>query len=248
VRRVTRGGLKLLLFPSLEEAGLVCALSTRPLDVGAPDGMNRLVVAAGLDPARAARMLQVHHAGILRVDAPGSGTPPQTDGLVTDVAGLALCARAADCSLVVVADPRHRALGAAHAGWKGSARGVVVNLVRALREAFGSRPSDLLAAVGPTIGVDHYPVGPEVASAFLKRRGWVKEYVQHRSGRLHFDLAGVNRRFLIETGIPPEQIEMSGLDTYADRELLHSFRRDSTRAGRHGLVAAWPPTRRSKPG
>jgi YfiH family protein len=240
VIRVERGGLRLLLFPSLEAAGLACAVSTRPLDVKRREDRSRFVAACGLDPDRTASPLQIHRADVVRVDAPTGDEPPAADGLVTGVEGLALCLRAADCSLIVVADPERRTLGVAHAGWKGSARGVVVNLVRTLEHHYGSRPETLRAAVGPTIGASRYPVGPEVPGAFLRLRSWAGEHVCARDGRLHFDLAGANAHFLREAGVPADRIEVSDLCTYDDAQLLHSFRRDGARAGHHGLVAAWP--------
>jgi YfiH family protein len=153
--------------------------------------------------------------------------------------------RAADCSLIVVADPEHRALGVAHAGWRGAARGVVVNVVKALHEHYGSRPSRLVAAVGPTISAAHFAVGPEVPAAFLRSREWTSAYVQAREGRWYFDLLGVNVRFLIECGVPADSIEVAGECTYREAELLHSFRRDGVAGGHHGLVAAWPATGRA---
>ena len=181
----------------------------------------------------------MHHAEVLPVTHPFTDVAPQADGLVTSTPGLPLLLRGADCSLVVVADPERRAVGLAHAGWKGSARGVVVNLVRTLRERFGADPARCLAGVGPTIGAPRYPVGPRVPAAFLKHRPWAREFVTSVEGRLHFDLAGVNARFLAESGIPPGAIEVCRLCTYDSAGLLHSFRRDGTGAGRHGMIAAW---------
>lgn len=239
MRRVERGGLGLLVFEHLEASGLVCAVSTVPLDVRDRAQGDRLVAAVGLDPACTARARQVHKSDVVRVTGPAAEAP-DADGLATDVAGQPLLLRAADCSLVVVADPESRAVGIAHAGWKGSARGVVVNLVKAMHEHFGSRPSRMLAGIGPTIRTPSYEVGPEVPAAFLRSREWTREYVFHREGRLYFDLEGANARFLEECGIPRKAIGRTSLDTFTSPDLLHSFRRDGTGAGHHGMVAAWP--------
>ncbi len=238
MKQVVSDGLTLLVFPRLDATGLVCAISTLPVDVRERECARRFVEAAGLDPERVATVRQVHHAHV----AEAGPDKPQADGLVTDTPGQPLLLRAADCSLVVVADPVVRAVGVAHAGWKGSARGVVVNLVKALHERYGAKPSRCLAGVGPTIGAARYEVGPEVPTAFLRRRAWTKEYFSSRDGRLHFDLAGANTRFLLECGIPEASIGVSGLCTYERPDLLHSFRREGTRAGHHGIVAAWPAT------
>ena len=242
MKRVDRGSLRLLTFPSLARAGVVCYVSTRPLDVRNDGDRARFVTAAGLDAARAVSPHQVHKSDILFVNETTPHEPGDADGLVTDVPGLPLVMRAADCSLLVVADPEHRALGVAHAGWRGAARGVVVNLVKSLSDHYGSRPSQLIAGVGPTIGAAHFAVGPEVPAAFLRSRAWTSAYVQAKEGRWHFDLLGVNVRFLIECGIPQTSIEVADECTYQNAELLHSFRRDGVAGGHQGLVAAWPAT------
>jgi YfiH family protein len=236
VTPVERGGLRFLTFERLEQAGLLCVLSTRPIDVRAEADRARLFEALGVDPGRVATVRQVHHAAIAVADP---ADVPQADGLVTNEPGLALFLRAADCSLIVVADPEHRAVGVAHAGWKGSARGVVVKLVSMLHKTYGSVPSRCLAAVGPTIGVDRFEVGPEVPAKFLKRGDWTREYVTVRGKRLHFDLLNANARFLRECGIPEEAIDVCDQCTYDSPELLHSFRRAGTGSGHHGIVAMW---------
>ena len=231
------GGLRVLVFDSLERAGVVCALTTVPLDVHAAPDRTRFVRALGAPRFATAR--QVHHAEVRLADP---DRVPDADGLVTDRPGLALLLRAADCSLVVVADPEHRALGMAHAGWKGAARGVLVNLVATLREKYGTRPERCLAGIGPTIGPARFEVGPEVPAAFYAKRSWTKEFVGPRGAKFRFDLAGANARFLVEAGIPEEAIETSGLCTYDNPDLLHSFRRARTGAGHQGMLAFWPAT------
>ena len=238
MNEVERDGLRMLAFPALDAVGLRCAVSTRPTDIRQPADRERFLRACGADPERTASPRQVHHADVVRVDAPPD-PQPDADGLVTDVAGLALLLRAADCSLVVVADPERRAVGVAHAGWKGSARGVVVNLVKAMHEQFGCRPSRMAAAIAPTIRTPCYEVGPEVPAAFLRSRDWTVEYLHHRQGRLYFDLEGVNARFLEECGIPVKSIARTSLCTFERDDLLWSYRRDGAGGGHQGLVAFW---------
>ena len=235
VKPAQRGGLRVLVFEQLEQAGCVCALSTVPLNVRVDDDRDQFVRALGA--GRFATTQQVHHADIAVADV---DVVPDADGLVTDDAGLALLMRAADCSLVVVADPGRRVLGMAHAGWKGSARGVVVNLVRSLEQRYGTRPGDCLAAIGPTIGIERFEVGPEVPAAFVAKRGWAKEYVKTRGKKFSFDLRAANRQFLIESGIDPDAIEMSDTCTYDTPDLLHSYRREGVGAGHQGMLAYWP--------
>ncbi len=234
---VERGGLRLLQFPSLEAAGVQCAVSTRPLDVKDRAQRDRFVAALGLDPERVVSPRQMHHAQVAEI---GDKTPEplQVDGLITRTPGVPLALRAADCSLIVVVDPRKRALGVAHAGWKGSARGIVVQLVDEMERVWGIDPAGCLAAIGPTISQNRYPVGEEVPASFLRHRSWASQYVKVEKKTIYFDLAGVNRHFLLESGLAPDNIETCDLCTFDNEELLHSFRRDGTGAGHHGLVAA----------
>jgi len=237
VRLERRGDLALLFFDGLTTAGLSCVHSTAGLDVRRVADRRRVVAAAGLDPDRVASPVQVHGATVLRADAPCAGV--EADGLVTDVPGLALLLKAADCSLVVVADPRQRAVGVAHAGWRGAAAGIVESLVHAMGTEFDAPPARLLAGVGPTIGARRYAVGPEVLEAFRGRFPWADEYASRIDGALHFDLAGANVRALRECGIPADAIEAAPLCTHERADLLHSYRRSGKGTGHHGLVAGW---------
>jgi len=237
VRLDRRGDLALLVFDGLAAAGLSCLHSTAELDVRSVADRRRLVAAAGFDPDRYASPVQVHGATIVRVDAPRTGV--EADGLVTDVPGLALLLKAADCSLVVVADPRRRAVGVAHAGWRGAAAGIVESLVRAMGTEFDVPPARLVAGVGPTIGARRYAVGAEVLDAFRARVPWADEYASRIDGALHFDLSGANARALRECGVPADAIEVAPFCTHERADLLHSYRRSGTGTGHHGLVAGW---------
>jgi YfiH family protein len=230
----------MLLFPHLEEVGLTCAVSTKPINVREAEDRDRFVAALGLDPARAVSARQIHRARVARLDSDHPpGVEPIGDALVTNVPGLPLLLRAADCSLVVIADPVHRAVGVAHAGWKGSVRGVLVNLIKSLHRNYGTKPSECLAAIGPTVTAPNYPVGPVVPTSFLRKREWATEYVYVTKGKFHFDLPGANAHFLRECGIPGKAIDLCELCTVDEEEMLHSFRRDGVEAGHHGMVAAW---------
>jgi copper oxidase (laccase) domain-containing protein len=130
-------------------------------------------------------------------------------------------------------------VGVAHAGWRGAAAGVVENLVAALRRHFGSRPEELLAGVGPTIGVARYAVGAEVLDAFRRRVAWADECVRPVGEAVHFDLAAANACALRGCGIPLSAIEVAGLCTHEREDLLYSYRRQGPGNGHHGLVAGW---------
>ena len=144
------GGLRVLRFPTLRRTGITCAVSTVPLDVRKAEDRARLAEAAGLDPARVASPRQVHHARVVKAENGPLAEDTEADAVVTDVPGQPVLMRGADCSLVIVVDPEIRAFGIAHAGWKGSARGIVIQLVRALERQYGAVASECHAAIAPT--------------------------------------------------------------------------------------------------
>jgi YfiH family protein len=127
--------------------------------------------------------------------------------------------------MVLLVDERIRAAAAVHAGWRGTAAGIVRDAVAMMREKFGTRAEDLHAAIGPGIGVCCYEVGPEVAGRFGVRR-------VEGQGRAHLDLPAENRRQLLESGVTGERIYASNLCTMCRSGEFHSFRRDGEAAGR----------------
>jgi polyphenol oxidase len=159
-----------------------------------------------------------------------------TDALVTRAQNLCLLILAADCVPVLVFDPRTPAVGAAHAGWRGTVSDVVGAMVRTMQEAFGSRASDLIAAIGPSIGPTEYEVGPEVVeqvqSAFT---GSSDRLLQPRQdSRALLDLWTANTLRLVQAGVPEGQIEVAGVSSYAVPERYFSERRDGAPTGRFG--------------
>ena len=164
-----------------------------------------------------ASLQQIHSAVCLKAESPGS--TGRGDALITITPGLAVSVRTADCLPILLADPQTGAAAAIHAGWRGTAARIVMETVANMRNQFGTRPSDLRAAIGPGIGVCCYEVGQEVARQFgLTSAG-------------HIDLAQANRHQLMESGVPEAQIDVLGLCTFCDPR-FHSWRRDRDHAGR----------------
>jgi YfiH family protein len=164
----------------------------------------------------------------------------EADGIVTDDPAVAVGVRVADCAPVLLFDPATRAVGAAHAGWRGTAAGASAATVRALAEAFGSRRSDLIAAIGPCLGRCCGEVGPDVRAAFeaggadaASIDAW---FSPGRGDRSFLDLERANFDQLVRAGLDPARIFLSGLCTKTHRDRLHSYRGDGASAGR--LLAA----------
>jgi YfiH family protein len=143
----------------------------------------------------------------------------------------------------LIADRARGVVAAVHAGWRGTAARVAVAAVDALAREFGSQPSDLVAAIGPSIGPCCYEVGSELVDAFAAAGHerslidrWFLAPAPPRGSRerpnLRLDVAGANRDQLLLAGVPEEQIHLSGLCTAMHLDLLTSYRAEKEKAGR----------------
>ena len=240
--------------------------TTRGWTLGsAPDGDRRagweeVARVLGLDVAHLARAHQVHGASVVvhRADEPQrSAELQQADVIVSDNPALALAIQAADCVPLLIADRRTGVVAAAHAGWRGMAARVPEVAVQALAREFGSRPADLVAGAGPSIGACCYEVGADVRDAFRRGgfadavlAGWFFAAPQPtdrnpsmpglpdtpRPHHWFFDGWAAARHQLEHAGVPPHQIHIAGLCTASHSQLLCSFRRDGPSAGRLAAV------------
>jgi YfiH family protein len=150
------------------------------------------------------------------------------DALVTDDIGRRIGVRTADCVPVLLLDAGRRAVAAIHAGWRGTAAGIVARAVEKMQLDFGSRPADIHVALGPCIQECCYEVGPEVAASF---NTLFPEW-SIGGGKRHLDLPEANRRHLTTAGIPAHQIFDSGLCTFCLAEHFFSYRREPQNPGR----------------
>ena len=175
---------------------------------------RRFLLGAGMDPAAAVSVLQVHGRGVLRAGPAERGRLlGEADVLVTAERGLPLLVLGADCCVGAVASADGRALGVFHAGWRGARAGAPAAAVEALRREFDADPAAMVAVLGPAIGPCCYEVGEEVAREFPGRM---------TGGRL--DLPGAVRDGLIAAGIPPEAVSPPGPCTLCG-DVWYSHRR-----------------------
>jgi purine-nucleoside/S-methyl-5'-thioadenosine phosphorylase / adenosine deaminase len=173
---------------------------------------------------------QVHgvHVQIVRQGEPIPALRQTADIIVTDDPSVAIGVRTADCAAVLLHDPVTHAVGAAHAGWRGTAAAAAAAAVRAMRETFGSRPADLVAAIGPCLGACCGEVGPEVIDAFRAGGAGDAEiaawFAPGRGDRSMLDLERANRDQLVRAGLAADAIFTSGLCTKTHHDRLHSYR------------------------
>ncbi len=175
------------------------------------------------------KLKQTHSRTIVRMTGTSSASEPiDGDAAVTDLKGVLVGIQTADCAPILVADIQARAVAAIHAGWRGTAAGIAGETITNLRRDFSIDPRDLVASIGPHIGVCCYEVGSDVVKAvgddamFEHRKDW---------GKPHLRLAEANRRQLMSEGVPEEQIDVSSLCTRCREDLFHSYRRDGKRMG-----------------
>ena len=196
-----------------------------------------LLQTIGCDDQLQAWVDQVHGRNVIRVDATNADERPMADGMVTSCRDVVLSIRVADCVPVLIARRSGRAVAAAHAGWRGLVAGVISATVAAMGCERASQASDLVAAVGPCIGPDHYEVGPKVVEAF-EQSGLSAALVQTPTSRCRVDLAAAAVAQLTAAGISPNAIDCSNCCTFRDAELFFSHRRDAGVTGRMAAVIA----------
>ena len=213
------------------------------------ENRRRYFGALGLDGSHIVRVRQVHGNDVLVVDQTLAGRErfPQLlldddylyDAMVTDVPGLGLTISTADCLPIFLVDPRHRAIGAVHAGWRSSAKRIVAQALTIMQDAYGTDPADCHAAIGPGIRGCCYEVDePVVARVQVASRAWPSCLTRARGDRWMLDLAQLNRAFLLELGCGPERVVDTGLCTGCQRDRFYSYRAEKPKTGRMMSVIA----------
>jgi polyphenol oxidase len=166
----------------------------------------------------------VHGSEVARVDRPVA-LVAEVDAIVTDRPGVAVFAAFADCYPLIVYDPHNRALGLAHAGWRGTEAEIATKVVQMLKREYGSVASELRVGIGPGICGDCYEVGPEFAARFPR------EVLKKGAGdRLLLDLVEANRRQFLAAGVLPRRIRALDFCTFeSDRLFSHRRQPDGSR-------------------
>jgi len=263
IQQRQKGDLEYLMFPKLEETGVVEHLfttrtggvssgiySTMNLSFSRGDdpecvreNYRRIGEVLGVDPEHMAASKQTHTTNIHLITPEDLGNGivrpsayDDIDGLATDRPGIALVTFFADCVPLYFVDPVHRAIGLAHSGWRGTVERMGACMVQFMQEQFHSRPEDLVAAIGPSICVDCYEVSEEVAEQF--RVDFPEEVLQQGKapGKYQLDLWKANQSILLKAGIRPEHIAVTDVCTCHNPRYLFSHRASH---GQRGNLAAF---------
>jgi len=187
-----------------------------------------------------ARQIHSGNVKIISNELKGSGSTNNkkaingTDAMVTNVAGICLVILVADCVPILFFDPIQRAIGVAHAGWRGTLQLIAQKTVMAMEKAFGSLAEDIVVGVGPSIGPCCYKVGPDIISQVEIIFHTKKKYIlnESKSGEGYFDLWKANLDQLLHTGIERKNIEMAMSCTCHTSDLFFSYRHQKEVTGR----------------
>lgn len=199
-----------------------------------------LADALEFDPEKMVMTRQIH-SDIVRVvtaeDCKGffHKDYPECDGLVTNVPGLTLLVFTADCTPLLFHDPVTGAVGAAHAGWRGTAQAIGAKTVQAMVDAFGCDVKNIHAAIGPNIGQCHFETNADVPQAMVAAFGpEVETYIQKKGEKFHLDLKAINAMVLRRVGV--RNIEVSDSCTYCQHDRFWSHRFTQGERGSQGAV------------
>lgn len=220
---------------------------------------NRSLVcrALGVDPATLTVPGQIHESSVAVVQPADRGrgalgaddAVEGVDALVTNAAELPLMVLIADCVALSFYDPRRRVIGLAHAGWRGTLGRIAQKTVRAMQDAFGSAPAELLAAVSPSIGRGHYEVGEDVFEGFRSEFGRAlaaKHIPEDMDGTFYLDLWGLCEDQLLEAGLRAENVSIAEMCTACHKNYFYSHRHEGGKTGRFaGLIMLHASTRRA---
>jgi YfiH family protein len=197
----------------------------------------RMAASLGVAPDRLLTAYQIHSPEVVVAETPWNHAErPRADAIVTRIPGLAIGVSTADCGPVLMADPRARVIGAAHAGWRGALTGVIEATIAAM-EKLGAERARIVAAAGPMISQRNYEVGQDLIDRFVAIQASNVRFFRpaEREGHAMFDLAGFITHRLKRAEVA--EVEDIGLCTYADPTQFYSYRRSTHRAepdyGRH---------------
>jgi len=199
---------------------------------------NRILAlqALGRNMASIYDVWQVHSTLVVCTNSPRSINNPhiKADAIITDRQGVTLFMRFADCVPILLYDPMKSVVGIVHAGWQGSINRIAHSAVRAMTQVYRSRPENIQAAIGPSIGKHHYKIGQEVAEEVERAFGLDSaDVLEKSSDYIKFDLWVANEIALREAGVT--HIEVAGVCTACNLGEWYSHRGENGKTGRFGV-------------
>ncbi len=207
------------------------------------ENLNRMMAAIGRQRHSIYDVWQVHSANIAIATRPRDAADPliQADGILTDNPDVTLFMRFADCVPILLHEPARGLVGLVHAGWRGTVKNVAGAAIHAMVQNFGAEARSIRAGIGPSIGPEHYPVGPEVVDQVMAVFGSDGDRLLLQNGpSVCLDLWQANRWLLERAGV--EQVEIAGLCTSCEPQRWFSHRGERGRTGRFGAMIGLSPS------
>ena len=194
-------------------------------------------------PENTVKSKQTHSDTIITVDKSFGGEGiikdqrfMEADGLITTDSDLALLVFYADCVPVIIADPVRKSACAVHSGWRGTKENITIKAIEKMIN-LGSEPKDLMAVIGPAIGVCHFEVSENVYMEF--KNSPYNEFAIVKDDKFYIDLKKTVKKQIVNSGVLEENIAISDICTYCDNE-MYSFRREGEKAGRMAAFIKTP--------
>ncbi len=200
------------------------------------ENRKRIAMAMEIELDKLLFVSQCHSDRFVCIEKGSAFVPGQeADALITNVPGLCICVMGADCVPLLAFDPKKNVVAAIHAGWRGTASGISLKVLEAMRERFGCRPGDMWIGIGPSISQEKYEVGEEVYASFFEQRPEeAKRVFRYDAERNKYypNLWEANKWQALSLGIPEQQIEIGGICTYSHPEEFFSARYFQNKTGR----------------
>ncbi len=214
--------------PPFDSLNVSYSVGDRPQDVSINIGKIKEVIKA----SHLIFMKQTHGDNVLVIREGHFNTPsesPSADAMITNIPRIALMVKQADCQGVIIFDPKRGVIANIHCGWRGNVHNILGSVLARMKEVFGCEASDLLAAIGPSLGpccaefANHKKIFPGVFDRFMVREDY-------------FDLWAISRWQLMDAGLKAENIEVAGICTRCNTDLFYSYRGER-KTGRFGTIA-----------
>ena len=194
---------------------------------------NMLCTVLNISNERLILPRQVHNTEIAEVTEENLGDKFEgIDALITTLPRTCIGVSTADCVPILIYDTHVGAIAAAHAGWRGTVARIGQKTIEAMAERYGSKPKDLKVVIGPSIGPDSFEVGDEVYEAFKEASFDMGRIAFKHNDKWHIDLWQANALDLELTGVPHDNIQISGICTYQQYNNFFSARRLGIKSGR----------------
>ena len=253
-----RNGVKILVCKPLEDAGFINGFSTRVGGVSTirdtgelslagfeedsagniNENRRRFLETLGSD-FKLATAWQVHGDGVktVRTNEDVERSEEKFDSLVSQLPGVLIGVKTADCVPVLIGDTKTNAFAAVHAGWRGTVQSIVVRAIEKMQSEFGSDPEDLMAAIGPAASGKNYEIGQDVVEAFGNAfDGSEKYFAPTTEGHALVDLHLANKDQLLSCGVPFDAIYTAPFCTIERTDLFFSYRVEKKLFGRTGRL------------